>query len=321
MGVAAPFLEAFSVLLAAFYLVLRLREPSTRQRTLIRLVSVAVAAALADDLAGWLFGVHQYSSDFTYFIHRSPWLFGPLCAIAIDAAWRLALCFHDAANWRAPVIASVIFLGDALVALPIATAADLVHWRLPGIFGVPPVALCAWCAFGAACFALWHYNDKATTTRRLWWDALVMPIPPALTLLVLLATWWGLWRWVSAPWNGLVVVLLAWWPAAAAAAWFLTVRLRDHVPEVVIWPRLFVTAFAFIVTLTFASSLLLVFLFAFALMHGTVAPWWPVGQRLKPYVLRAWAITLRLARAAYALARRLRRRPAAPTPVSQQHAA
>jgi hypothetical protein len=115
--------------------------------------------------------------------------------------------------------------------------AGLWSWSVPGVFGVPLIGILGWGLFaGSALWALeWLPRRAALAT---------LAIAPLATHAMLLAGWWGLFRWLPRPLPDLgALAVVA--PASAALTWAV-VRTGARVPFVEMVSRLVAATFFFV---------------------------------------------------------------------------
>jgi hypothetical protein len=178
--------------IVALYVTLRLLAARDRREVIARMSLLTLAAWLAEDSVIRAYGFYQYDrGTWTLFVDRVPLLVALIWPVVIDSA-------HTLAQGRLRAV-FVIVLADAALIEPIAVRSGLWNWNEPGLFGVPIIGMLGWALFAVAASAM--------ISRR------VMPlVAPLATHLMLLASWWGLLRWLPAevpPAGALVIVVAA----------------------------------------------------------------------------------------------------------------
>jgi carotenoid biosynthesis protein len=189
--------------IVALYVTLRLLAARDRREVVIRLAALALAAWAAEDSVIRAYGFYQYDrATWLLLVDRVPLMVALIWPVVIDSAYALA-----GGNLRGVF---AIVLADAALIEPIAVRTGLWSWNEPGLFGVPIIGMLGWALFAVAACALLR--------RR------IMPLAaPVLTHALLLASWWGLLRWLPAevPPAGALVVVVA---ASLAAIGLLLLR-------------------------------------------------------------------------------------------------
>lgn len=192
---------ACAAIVAVFVIARATRDPAPK-RFLGRMAALSALSWLGEDTVIRAYGFYTYSPEWSLFVDRVPILIVLIWPVVIHSAF-------DLAKGR-PLVAGAIILLDASLIEPIAVSRGLWVWSEPGIFGVPPIGIAGWAVFGALAIAM---------RERWWW--VVVP----LTHAVLIALWWGLFRWISAPIAPVAPVVGIGCLSLAASAWALRRRL------------------------------------------------------------------------------------------------
>lgn len=146
---------------------------------------IALLAWCAEVLSIRLFGFYQYDAPWLLFIDVMPALVALIWPFVILSARELAVHLGFESHGRPSAAAVfVIVLYDASLVEPVAVAARLWSWNEPGIFGVPPIGILGWAFFAGAVSALLDRAPRA------------LILAPLLVQGLLVAAWWGLFRWV-----------------------------------------------------------------------------------------------------------------------------
>jgi len=147
-------------------------------------------------VAGWVgeqsciefYEHYAYSESWHLFIGHVPLLIPLIWPLVILSAREVARALGAPARWQA-VFAGAIVVFDAALVEVIAVGANLWSWAEPGHLGVPLIGILGWGFFATAAVAL---LDRPSWRVRL----LAIAAAPLATHAALLATWWGLFRWV-----------------------------------------------------------------------------------------------------------------------------
>lgn len=195
---------------------------------------IAALAWCAEVLSIRLFGFYQYDAPWLLFLDVMPALVALIWPFVILSARELAVHLGLESEGR-PSAAAVfaIVLYDASLVEPVAVAARLWSWNEPGIFGVPPIGILGWAFFAAAVSFLLDRAPRA------------LLLAPLLVQGLLVAAWWGLFRWVLreaqdptrlAAASALVALILAIW----------VLRSGRRAPLAVMIPRMAAAALFFV---------------------------------------------------------------------------
>ncbi len=179
---------------------------------------VAAAAWVAEDSCIRLYGFYEYAPGWHGWADRVPLFIALIWPFVVLSARDLG---RRLAPSRPVLAAGAVVWADATLIEGIATTSGLWSWSEPGPFGVPLIAPFGWACFAAA--VLWALQGP---WRRPW----AVLVGPAVTHILLIASWWGLFRWVTRPvgdwaFTGAVIAVCAAW---TVVAWRL--RRRASVP-------------------------------------------------------------------------------------------
>jgi carotenoid biosynthesis protein len=184
-----------------------------RRGALPELGLLAVAGFLGEDSVIRAYGFYSYSPRWHLFIDRVPLMIALIWPIVIHSAWSLGRRFSPAGGW-APLIGAGIVLADASLIEPIAVHAGLWTWTEPGLFAVPPIGIVGWAFFaGAAMVCLERARPVAAVI-----------FAPLVTHVLLVASWWLVFKWLSRPLPAWPFVAGAWLVLGALA--LAAARLR-----------------------------------------------------------------------------------------------
>ncbi|HRE87865.1 MAG TPA: hypothetical protein PK095_01885 [Myxococcota bacterium] len=183
-----PALQLACLGIVLLYLLLRLRRPD--RAVFARRFGLLVASSwLAEDTAIRLYGFYFYDPGWWLFIDQVPLLIVCIWPVVIHSALDLIERWLPRLSpARLAVVGGFVILTDAALIEPIAVHCGLWRWTEPGLFEVPPIGILGWAYFTG--LALW-------TWRRPMHRAWVLVVAPVGTHLLLLASWWGLFRHVN----------------------------------------------------------------------------------------------------------------------------
>ncbi|GMV41654.1 MAG: hypothetical protein AMXMBFR64_33700 [Myxococcales bacterium] len=214
-------LAALGIML--FYFGVRFRRGAAEGISFLRgFALIAPAAWLAEDTAIHAYGFYAYDPRWHVMLDRMPLMVATIWPFVILSARELA-----ARLWsRRPAIVAggaAIVVFDATLMECVATSSGLWTWTEPGLFGVPLMGIWGWGCFAAAC--IWLLETLPARLR----PALVI-LAPALTHALLIASWWGFFKWITRPipdWTTTGATIVACLALSAAA---LRWRRRARVP-------------------------------------------------------------------------------------------
>ncbi len=245
-------IELASLAIVATFVIVRASRDPSPKTFLARLAVLAAAAFIGEN--GVIHAYHFYGYDraaWTIFVDQVPLLILLIWPVVIHSAYDLA---RSLASKPLPIALATagIVLADASLIEPIAVHAGLWRWTEPGLFEVPPIGVLGWAffAFGAALVIERHI-------------LLLLVVPAILANLLLVVTWWGALRWVSAPIPPAAGVATAYVVSLLLAG--LALRARDRVPPIDVWLRAPGALFFFVLlVLSPTSPALLAYAIAFA---------------------------------------------------------
>jgi hypothetical protein len=227
--------ELACVAIVGLYLSARLRSAAAARPVVERLLLLAAASFVGEDSVIRVYHFYGYSRGWHLFLDRVPLLIVLIWPVVIDSAWTLAHRLTGGARRWLPLVAAAFVLADASLIEPIAVRAGLWSWSEPGLFAVPPVGVLGWAFFAWAAVTLLERVGVG-----------VIVLAPLATHGLLLASWWGALRWVSAPIAGFTAASTAWALLLPAALLIWTLNLRARVPPRDLWARLPGAAFFFV---------------------------------------------------------------------------
>lgn len=247
-------LEPLCLSILALWLVLRFRIEKDRAALAKELAVIAVAAWIGEASCVRLYGFYAYASVWRVFIDVVPLAVVCIWPVVIRSVLDLTRPLEARPLPRAALVAALVTVDAALIE-PISVAAGLWWWTEPGPFLVPVIGVLGWgmFAFGCAFFV---------RQGRVHWHALVAA--PLFTHALLLASWWGAFKWMPRMEPVLPWVLAAALGSLAACA--LLVARGVRVPRHDVWLRAPAALFFFVLLFVFSreQTLLVAFALAFA---------------------------------------------------------
>ena len=191
-----------------------------RRDALPTLALLAVAGFLGEDSVIRAYGFYYYSPRWHLFLDRVPLLIVLIWPIVIHSAFTLARRLQPRAH-LAPLVGAAIVLADASLIEPIAVHAGLWTWTEPGLFAVPPIGIVGWAYFAGAAMACLQGERPVAA----------LLVAPLATHLLLVASWWGAFKWLSRPLPAWPFAVAAWLVLGALAAVAARLHLGRRVPR------------------------------------------------------------------------------------------
>ncbi|MCU1279462.1 MAG: hypothetical protein JWM53_3008 [bacterium] len=191
-----------------------------RREALPQLSLLAVAGFLGEDSVIRAYGFYFYSPRWHLFLDRVPLLIVLIWPVVIHSAWSLARRLSPRAAW-VPLVGAGLVLADASLIEPIAVHAKLWTWTEPGLFAVPLIGIVGWAYFaGAAMVCLERVRPAAAVV-----------VAPLATHVMLVASWWGLFKWLAQPLRAGPFIVAAWVILGTLALIAARARPGRGVPE------------------------------------------------------------------------------------------
>jgi hypothetical protein len=224
MHIPLPWVEPIcSVILGTWYLLRLRREPQPRA-FLGTVALLAMLACIAEDSCIRLYGFYDYNpAVWRMFIDQVPLLVVLIWPVVILSTCDLLFAGEPHPRWW---WLSVFVLVDASLMEPIATQAQLWTWHEPGVFAVPIIGILGWGFFALGVAYGLHRRQQGHH-----WAWLLLA--PAMCHALLLASWWGVFRWVRGEVPVLLIVamsmvvsLYAWWRTRHVGGRRQTVLMR-----------------------------------------------------------------------------------------------
>lgn len=274
-----PFIEASLVLLLGAFLLIRVRRGAAGGPLVLQLLSITIAAWIADELAICFYGQHAYTGSWTWWADAVPAVVPFAWALLVLSGWDLARSLLRRDTWMTPWLAAAVVLVDTAVIGPLGSLLGAWQWTEPGLFGVSPVLPVAAAALTASSVALWSSLDRRDL--RYWYQALAAPAG----LVAAHATGWATWTLIDrfVPQHPILHVAVAWLASAVATAFILAERWYSRPMPDTLPVRMITAAACSIVLVLFTSdaSMFVIFSLSTAMLYGSLTPWDRVFSRLR----------------------------------------
>jgi hypothetical protein len=191
-----------------------------RRDAVPQLLLLAVAGFLGEDSVIRAYGFYFYDPRWHLFLDRVPLMIVVIWPIVIHSAWSLARRLAPRAAW-VPLVGAGLVLADASLIEPIAVHAHLWTWTEPGLFAVPPIGIVGWAYFAGAAMACLERERPVAAVL----------VAPLATHVLLVASWWAAFKWLSRPLPSWPFVVAAWLVLCTLAALALRFRVGRRVPR------------------------------------------------------------------------------------------
>jgi hypothetical protein len=227
-------LEITALAIVVSFIIARARFGAEPRRFLWRLGLLVVASWLVEDSVITAYHFYAYNPKWSLFIHHVPLAIVLIWPIVIHSAWELARHLlrpregHPKHTRRLLMTGGLLVLADASLIEPIAVSSGLWWWNEPGLFAVPPIGILGWAYYGVLCMAVFEWVERRRLTPQA--ELVTLLVVPAATHLMLLASWWGLFRWINQPLPPWPFVTVAWLLGLGITALSLRHAARRRVP-------------------------------------------------------------------------------------------
>jgi hypothetical protein len=237
-------LELGALAIVVLFVFVRARFGREPRSFLIRISLLVVASWIAEDTVIRAYGFYFYNPDWSVFIDKVPLAILLIWPIVIHSAWELAAALLGEGHRLVPLVGAAFVWADASLIEPIAVGSGLWQWTEPGLFEVPPIGILGWAFHAGLC--MWVFEWQRANARSFTWSAVALALTPIGTHLLLLASWWLLFRWINhtvPPWP---VVACVWIISLSLTAQSIRSAARRKVPALDIHSRAPAAAFFFV---------------------------------------------------------------------------
>jgi hypothetical protein len=238
--------EIACVAIVIVTLVLMARQEPPRA-LLASYVSLALAGWVAEESCILLYGFYGYADVWSVKAHLVPLLVPLIWPLVILSARSFVQALWPGDRWWSHVLVGAVVAFDASLVEVVAVRAGLWWWAEPGHLDVPVIGMLGWGYFAVGA-------SVALSLTQRWRYPAVLFLGLLSTHVLILATWWGLFRWTlrgdlgSSSTVGILVIGLI------AAGFILLERRRGRgMPMQVAGPRMLAAGLFLVLLLTTAA--------------------------------------------------------------------
>ncbi len=205
---------------------------------LVPYATLAIAGWVGEQTCIELYRFYSYARGWHVHVGYVPILVPLIWPLVILSARHIVDAVFPNVRARPLVVAAIVIVDASLVEV-VAVRAGLWSWAEPGHLSVPVIGILGWGYFAAGA-------ELALMRGKPW---LAVVVGPAVAHALILATWWGLFRWTIRGdlglWSSVAVGLLG-------LAALLAVRGREKMPMATAAPRMIAAALFFTLLVTTA---------------------------------------------------------------------
>jgi hypothetical protein len=229
--------EAACVAVVVVTLLLMARQHGTRA-VLTAYGALAIAGLIGEHTCIELYRFYSYAPGWHARVGHVPILVPLIWPLVILSARHVVDAVFPNVRARPLLVAAVVIVDASLVEV-VAVRAGLWSWAEPGHLAVPVIGILGWGYFAAGA-------ELALMRKR---PLLAIVLGPAVAHALILATWWGLFRWTIRGELGVVSSIAVALLGLAAVA---MVRGRHKMPMTTAAPRMIAASLFFTLLLTTA---------------------------------------------------------------------
>ena len=247
-------IQAFSVAIIGAALLLLVKQHG--RHILLAYVSLAVAGWVGEETCIRFYDFYRYSDAWWLHLDRVPLLITLIWPLVILSARDVARALGALSVGGIAVAVFAIVLVDASMVEIIAVARGMWSWAEPGYLHVPILGIIGWVFFAASAVMWLEWCDRHA--RR--WRILVVVLGPIAAHALILAAWWGCFRWtLRGAMTPPVWIMMV--PAVAVIAWLVASKRVGVVCITIQLPRMIAAGLFFAIVATLPTATLPALLF------------------------------------------------------------
>jgi len=174
----------------------------------LKFTAISAASWIVEETSIRTYHFYQYSPDWNLFAGHVPILVILVWPVVIHSGWELAYQLMKENKRHVHLVAALIIWIDASLIETISVKAGFWSWNAPGIFGVPLIGIFGWAYFSFLSILLLSLKRvrKAGIAKIFF----ILVITVCGTHVLIVATWWFIFRWILFPINTVFITALAW---------------------------------------------------------------------------------------------------------------
>lgn len=174
----------------------------------LKFTAISIASWIAEETSIRAYYFYQYSPDWNLFLGHVPILVILIWPLVIHSGWELATRLMGEGKRHVHLAAALIILIDASLVETISVKAGFWSWNAPGIFGVPLIGIFGWVYFSILSTLILRLKRvrKAGIVRIFF----MLIFTACGTHVLIVATWWLIFRWILFPLNPVFIAAMAW---------------------------------------------------------------------------------------------------------------
>jgi len=269
-------IEIACALILALHAAVGLKVTTDRAAFLRRFLLVAGASWIGEDTCIRAYGFYAYDAGWGLFLDRMPLMIAAIWPAVILSSWEVAKHLVPSTHRRLatrPLLVGALVFADAWLIEPIAVQTGLWRWFEPGLFNVPIIGVAGWAYFAMLAVAVLEWVERAQEPAV--YEAAILLVAPLGAHVLLVATWWALFRWITVPIPSWPAVALGFAVSLGLAGWAAMAGARKRMPPAAIFSRMPPAIFFFVLLAVFGRAVpaLVVWAVAFAPPWLALTPW------------------------------------------------
>jgi len=174
---------------------------------LMKFITISFASWIVEETSIRFYHFYQYSPDWNLFIGHVPILVILIWPLIIHSGWEMGSQLGNGDKVYHQLFASLIILIDASFIEIMSVKAGLWSWNSTGFFGVPFIGIFGWGYFAfLSVFVL-----RLKRERKAWIGKILLILIFMVfgTHVLIVATWWLIFRWILFPVNPAYIITLS----------------------------------------------------------------------------------------------------------------
>lgn len=175
---------------------------------LMKFITISAASWVVEETSIRIYHFYQYSPDWCLFVGHVPVLVALVWPVVIHSGWELASQFFNEYKLSHHLVAALIIWIDASLIETISVKAGLWEWHGAGFLGVPFIGIFGWAYFAfLSGFILRLKKERKAGAGKIF---LMFFFAVFGTHILIIGTWWLIFRYILFPVNPAFITALAW---------------------------------------------------------------------------------------------------------------